>query len=58
MERGNFIELLNRSSPNEIREFLAQKGKRKSICPFIEVEELPPEDKVLNKEDFKDAEVI
>ena len=39
MERENFIELLNRSSPNDIREFLIQKGKRKSICPFVEVKD-------------------
>lgn len=35
MERENFIELLNRSSPNDIREFLISKGKHKSITPFI-----------------------
>ena len=39
MDRENFIELLNRSSPNDIREFLIQKGKRKSICPFVEVKD-------------------
>ena len=58
MQRESFIELLNRSSPNEVREFLAKKGKRKLISPFIEIEELAPEPKVFKKEDFKDAEVV
>lgn len=35
MEKENFIALLQRSSPNEIREFLMKKGKRKLITPFI-----------------------
>lgn len=35
MEKESFIEILARSSPNEIREFLMKKGKRKLICPFI-----------------------
>lgn len=35
MEKESFIEILARSSPNEVREFLMKKGKRKLICPFI-----------------------
>ena len=35
MEKENFIALLQRSTPNEIREFLMRKGKRKLISPFI-----------------------
>lgn len=36
MDKDSFIDLLNRSSPNEIREFLIEKGKVKLIYPFIE----------------------
>lgn len=35
MEKENFIKLLQRSSPNDIREFLIKKGKTKLISPFI-----------------------
>ncbi len=35
MEKESFIQLLQRSSPNDIREFLMKKGKRKLIVPFI-----------------------
>lgn len=39
MERENFIELLKRSSPNDIRSFLERNGKRKRISPFIKLDE-------------------
>lgn len=35
MEKDDFIKLLQRSSPTEIREFIEKKGKRKLIDPFI-----------------------
>ena len=35
MDKESFIQLLQRSSPNDIREFLMKKGKRKLILPFI-----------------------
>ena len=35
MEKNDFIKILQRSSPNEIREFIERKGKRKLIDPFI-----------------------
>lgn len=52
MEKENFIELLNRSSPNDIREFLIQKGKRKSICPFVEVKDNESNKKEKQEKDF------
>ena len=51
MEKESFIAILQRSSPNEVREFIEKKGKRKLISPFIYLpEELPPEKKPLSKE--------
>lgn len=35
MEKEDFIKILQRSSPNEVREFIERKGKRKLIDPFI-----------------------
>ena len=35
MDKTDFIAILQRSSPTEIREFIERKGKRKLIDPFI-----------------------
>lgn len=35
MEKVDFIKILQRSSPTEVREFIERKGKRKLIDPFI-----------------------
>jgi hypothetical protein len=37
MEKKNFLEFLQRSSPNEVREFVMREGKKKLFCPIIEV---------------------
>ena len=58
MNKEDFITLLQRSSPIEIREYLERKGKRKKIYPIILVEELPPVEKSTNVEDYKDAIVV
>lgn len=50
MEKENFISLLQRSSPNEVREFIERKGKLHKICPIVFVEELPSDIKVVSKE--------
>ena len=58
MNKEDFITLLQRSSPVEIREYLERKGKRKKVYPIIVIEELPPEEKSTNVDDYKDAIVI
>ena len=35
MKKEDFIKLLQRSSPNEIRDFICREGKKKLISPFI-----------------------
>ena len=42
MDKENFIALLQRNDPVEIRTFLERKSKRKKINPIIEFEEIPP----------------
>ncbi len=52
MDRENFIALLQRDDPNQIRKYLEQRGKRKKINPMIEFEEIPP-DKDIGEPDKK-----
>ena len=35
MDKESFLEILKRSSPNEVREYLMKKGKHKKVCPII-----------------------
>ena len=49
MDKESFIEILARLSPNEVREFLIKKGKRKLICPFIFDEDYQKEETKINK---------
>ena len=41
MQKENFLKFLQRSSPNEVRDFVMREGKRKLVCPIIEI---PPKD--------------
>jgi hypothetical protein len=56
MDKESFIGLLKRSSPNDIREFLQKKGKRKLVNPFYYVEKLPPQRKIFSKENAIEGE--
>lgn len=39
MEKNDFIGFLQRSSPEEVLEFIKSKGKRKKVCPIIQYPE-------------------
>ena len=56
MEKENFIALLQRDNPVEIREFLERRSKRKKIDPVIYFEEIPPDKSV--KTDINKKKVI
>lgn len=59
MDKISFIELLQRSSPNEVRDYIARKGKLKLVNPIIEIDEIEPSNKTdTNKKHFKNAEVV
>ena len=36
MSKETFIDFLQRSSPNEVRQYLQRNGKTKGICPIIQ----------------------
>ena len=57
MDKENFIALLQRNDPVEIRTFLERKSKRKKINPIIEFEEIPPGTDI-NEPDKKKKKVI
>ena len=42
MKKENFLQFLQNSSPEEVKEFVMRTGKRKLVNPIIE---LPPKDK-------------
>ena len=58
MDRNNFIELLKRDDPNEIRLFLEKKSKRKKIDPLVYFEEIPPDKPIDIPEPTKKSKII
>lgn len=55
MTKESFISILNRSSPEEIVEYLKSKGKLKLHCPVVFYDIMPPKSKSIHSEDYKDA---
>lgn len=39
MKKEDFLKFLQRSSPEEVRDFVMKEGKKKFICPFIQYPE-------------------
>lgn len=57
MDRENFIELLQKASPEEMQKFLSRNSKRKKIDPIVYIEEIPPDHSPING-DFSKAVTV
>ena len=59
MQKENFIELLNRSSPKELMDIINTRGKGpKPICPITFFDEIEPEKVDTNIENYKNARIV
>lgn len=55
MNKDNFIEILQRDSPDKVIKYIHSKGKRKKICPIIMIDILKPKDISISKDNVIDT---